>query len=83
MNAYKSLVEMKPGEEGTIVDIQAGMGLHRRLNAMRIVPGVRIRKIGGSFLGGPVTIQIGNARSALGYGMAAKVMVMCNGVPPR
>ena len=71
----KSLVEMKEGEEGIVADIQGGMGLSRRLDAMHITPGVHMRKIGGSFMRGPVTVQLGNARVALGFGMAARIIL--------
>ena len=79
MKTHKNLVEMQQGEEGIIVDIQGGRGLYQRLSAMCIRPGVRLRKLSGSFLRGPVTVQIGNARTALGYGMAAKIFLEVEG----
>ena len=73
MKRHKSLVEMKQGEIGVIVDICGGRALCQRLAAMCIIPGARLRKITRSFVKGPVTVQVGNARVALGFGMAAKI----------
>ena len=75
MHENKSLVELDQGQEGVIVSIHGGQTLCRRLKDMCIAPGARIRKISGSFLRGPVTVQIGNARAALGFGMAEKIVV--------
>ena len=75
MHENKSLVELDQGQEGIIVSIQGGRTLRRRLSDMCIAPGAKIRKISESFLGGPVTIQIGHARTALGFGMAEKIMI--------
>jgi ferrous iron transport protein A len=75
MPENKSLVELNQGREGVIVTIHGGQTLCRRLKDMCIAPGARIRKISGSLLRGPVTVQIGNARAALGFGMAEKIVV--------
>jgi len=75
MHKNKSLVELGQGQEGVIVSIHGGRAMCRRLSDMCIAPGAKIRKISGSFLRGPVTVQIGNARTALGFGMAEKIMV--------
>ena len=66
---------MKQGEVGTVTVVAGGFGLRRRLSAMCIIPGAHLKKISDSFLRGPVTVQIGNAQVALGFGMASKVLV--------
>ena len=78
MKSRKSLVEMKQGEEGVVVEVQGGMGLYRRLDAMGITQGSKLRKISNSFLRGPVTVQIGGARLALGFGMSQRVILEVN-----
>ncbi len=75
MNANKNLVEIEQGQEGIVIAIRGGRALCRRLSDMCIRPGTKIRKISKSFLGGPVTVQIGNARAALGFRMASKIIV--------
>jgi len=42
---------------------------------MGIRPGVLLEKISGQPFGGPVVVQVGNNRIALGFGMACKVQV--------
>jgi ferrous iron transport protein A len=51
------------------------IGLMRRLEAMGIRPGVIITKISDHFLHGPVIIEVGRTQLAIGYGMAAKILV--------
>ena len=75
MKVSKSLVEMGMGREGAVVEIQGGFGLTRRLEAMGIRPGVRLAKTSGPYLRGPVTVRVGNAQMALGFGMASRVFV--------
>ena len=75
MKTLKSLIDMRTGQIGRVSAVLAGRGLCSRLDAMQIIPGTMLRKISGSFLRGPVTVQVGNARVALGFGMAAKVML--------
>jgi len=71
----KSLAEMRPGEEGVLVDLQGGFGMVRRLDGLGLRPGKGIRKINAQFLRGPVVISLDNRRVALGYGMARRVIV--------
>ena len=46
-----------------------------RLNALGIRPGQRITKVSSTPMRGPVTIKIGNAQVAIGFGMANKIIV--------
>ena len=70
-----TVARMKSGERGTVLTIQGGHGLARRLHALGVRPGKRVRKVGSMFMRGPVTIQIDNTQIALGFGMADKVVV--------
>jgi len=58
-----------------VFQIQGGRGLINRLNALGIRPGQRVTKVGSTFMRGPVTIQVGNAQVAIGFGMANKIIV--------
>lgn len=75
MKVSRSLVEMGMGQEGVVVEIQGGLGLTRRLEAMGIRPGVNLAKTSGPYLRGPVTVRLGNAQVALGFGMASRAIV--------
>ncbi|MBN2534577.1 MAG: ferrous iron transport protein A [Spirochaetales bacterium] len=50
-------------------------GLMQRLEAMGIRPGIIITKISNHFLRGPVIIEVGRTQLAIGYGMAARILV--------
>ena len=69
------LNRMEAGQSGIVVQIQGGRGLTNRLSALGIRPGQRITKVSSMFMRGPVTIQVGNAQVAIGFGMASKIIV--------
>ena len=58
-----------------IVGIHGGRGTIQRLSAMGIVQGGIIEVVYNPGRG-PIIIQIGNTRFALGYGMARRVFVV-------
>ena len=70
-----TLRRMPAGQSGVVVQIQGGYGLINRLNALGIRPGQRITKVGSMFMRGPVTVQLGGAQVAIGFGMAGKIVV--------
>ena len=70
-----ALNELKSNESGTIREIQGGVALIRRLGALGIIPGQRIKKISSMFSRGPVTVQVNRSQIALGFGMASKILV--------
>jgi len=66
---------MRSGQSGTVIQIQGGHGVVRRLNALGIVPGKRITKISSMLMRGPVTVEVDRVRIAIGFGMVSKIMV--------
>jgi len=66
---------MQPGQSGIVFQIQGGHRLIDRLNALGIRPGQKIIKTGSTLMRGPVTIKVGNAQVAIGFGMANKIIV--------
>lgn len=70
-----TLRQMQIGQSGIVFQIQGGRGLINRLNALGIRPGQRVTKVGSTFMRGPVTIQVGTAQVAIGFGMANKIIV--------
>ena len=62
------------GEAGRVVEIRAGRGLTRRLIAMGIAPGMKVRVLKSSGPG-PILVEVGQTRIALGRGVAMKVIV--------
>lgn len=68
------LAMARSGEVVTLVAINAGFGLRRRLADMGLSPGVSLRVI-QSQMPGPVIIELRGSRLALGRGMAQRIMV--------
>ena len=66
---------MRNGQRGEVIEIIGGRGMINRLGTLGIRPGLRITKIGSMFMRGPVTVQVGNAQVAIGFGMANRVII--------
>jgi len=47
----------------------------RRLEALGIRPGMKVTKISSMLFRGPVTLRVGNAQVAIGFGMANRIIV--------
>lgn len=69
------LTQMEPGESGVVTDMQGGFGMTNRIQSMGIRPGKNVTKISSHFWRGPQTMQVGNAKIAIGFGMAKKIFV--------
>ena len=69
------LSDLQPGVEATVVTIQGGHGLRRRLFSQGISEGRTLRKVSSLAWGGPVVVRIDRAQVALGRGMANRVLV--------
>ncbi|MFW6282172.1 MAG: FeoA family protein [bacterium] len=76
--ARLTLNQLNKGENGEVINFNGGQGLVNKLNALGVRIGKEITKISNSFIGGPVTVQIDNAKIAIGYGMATKIIVEVN-----
>lgn len=91
MNQHSQITvsQMRAGQSGRVVQILEGHGHHRdrghghgfvdRLHSLGIRPGTRITKVSAMFMRGPVTLQVGQAQVAIGYGMAGKILVEVEG----
>jgi len=66
---------MRTGESGTIQELEGGHGFLRRVQGMGIRPGKKITKVSSHFWRGPQTVEVGNSRFAIGFGMAKKILV--------
>ena len=69
------LTQLNQGQTAVIIDIRGGYGLSRRLEIMGIKSGVTITKVSSQLMRGPITVQVGNSRIAIGFGMARKIIV--------
>ena len=70
-----TLVEMRRGQKGTVLQIKGGRGLVNRLNALGILPGKKVTKVSAMLMKGPVTIEVDRVQLAIGFGMAKKIIV--------
>jgi ferrous iron transport protein A len=74
-----SLVQMRPGQKGKIVEINGGYGLAQKLDALGIGTGKEITKVSGQLMRGPVLLQHNNTQAAVGFGMASRILVEVHG----
>ncbi len=74
-----SLVQMRAGQKGKIVEIDGGFGLAQKLDALGIRTGREITKVSGQLMRGPVLLQHNNTQAAVGFGMASRIFVEVHG----
>ncbi|MDD2585435.1 MAG: FeoA family protein [Syntrophomonadaceae bacterium] len=67
--------DMYPGQKGNVETIMKGSSALRRLFELGIVPGAQIQVINRHPFHGPVIVQIGNSRIAIGRNIASTVKV--------
>ncbi|MFW5897181.1 MAG: FeoA family protein, partial [Bacillota bacterium] len=60
---------------GQVVDVRGGRTFCSKLDAMGVHQGRKLSKMGGSVLGGPVTVKINGCVVAIGQGMAERILL--------
>jgi ferrous iron transport protein A len=70
-----TLAQMQNSQSGVVIEIQGGCGVVDRLSTLNIRPSRRITKVSSMLVRGPITIQVGSAQVAIGFGMAKKIIV--------
>ena len=71
----KNLIQVDKGKNIRVVKIEGGREFRERAESMGLRVGVSIKKVSAQVMNGPITIQIGNSKVALGRGMAKKIWV--------
>jgi ferrous iron transport protein A len=69
------LTELDGGKEGRVVEISGGRAIRQKLDALGIRTGMKIKKINSQILRGPVLVQSGNTKIAIGCGMAGRIII--------
>ena len=70
-----SLVNMRPGQSGILVEFLGGHGMVRRLDALGLRLCKRVRKVSSMLMRGPIVVEVDGFQVAIGYGMAARMIV--------
>ncbi|EKD52248.1 MAG: hypothetical protein ACD_62C00075G0004 [uncultured bacterium] len=71
----KTLIDMKPGESGMVVEITGGPGCLKQLNNLGLNAGKIIHKIGAHLWRGPQIVKLGQIQIVVGHGIAQKIKV--------
>ncbi len=69
------LQDMKTGQSGIVIKINKGHAAERRLFEMGLVPGTKVQVLSRHPFKGPLLLQVGHSRLALGQGIAKIVEV--------
>ena len=69
------LTDLKNGETATIAEVLGGCGIKNRLRALGIMPGVKVKRVSGTFSHGPLVLHVCGSQTALGFGICCKVIV--------
>ena len=71
----KKITELRSKEFAKVISIEGGQNFKEKLNTLGIRKNIKIKKVSGSFLGGPIVIKINLMEIAIGWRMADKVLV--------
>jgi ferrous iron transport protein A len=71
----KDLTQLTKGKIAQVVEINGGHEFKEKVDAIGLRVGSKIIKLSAQMMKGPVTIQIGNTKLAIGHGMAKKIFV--------
>jgi ferrous iron transport protein A len=69
------LTNMRDGQAGTIISIDAGKKATKRLADLGLIPGKDIKILRKTLFSGPVEIRVSGSRLAIGRGLASKIVV--------
>ena len=69
-----ALIDLKEGQTGIIVSVFGGRRASLRLTDMGLTPGTEIKMVRNGRLC-PVEISVRGSKLAIGYGIAAKILV--------
>ncbi len=70
-----TLHTMKQGQVATITNLTGGSNFIIKAESLGIRVGLEIKVISVQMLRGPITIQVGHTKIAIGQGMASKIGV--------
>lgn len=70
-----TIVTMKPGESGIVVDVGGGRRMIERLAVLGIRPGKQVTKVSSMLLSGPVTVEVDRSQVAIGFRVASRILV--------
>ena len=70
-----TLTELKSGEKGIIEGIDGGISLKKRFESLNLREGKHVRKISSAPFHGPIVVEVGGCKIAIGRGMASKILV--------
>ena len=69
------LTDLDWGQRATIVRLEGGFGLQRKLRSRGVREGKMVTLLTGHPLRGPLVISIGGRQTAIGRGMASRIIV--------
>ncbi len=69
------LKDMRAGQRGRVINISKGHAAERRLFEIGLVPGASVEVVSRHPFKGPLLLQVGDTRLAVGQGIAEAVEV--------
>lgn len=70
-----TLDKLAAGETAVVVGLGGGRGMMRKLDAMGVRPGKKVRMLSSQFMAGPITVLVDGRQVAMGRGIARRVQV--------
>ena len=71
----QNLLQTSKGKVIQIIKIEGGKSFQDKAESLGLRIGVKVNKLSTQVMSGPITLQVGNSKIALGRGMAQKIFV--------
>ncbi|MCG7848035.1 MAG: ferrous iron transport protein A [ANME-2 cluster archaeon] len=71
----QTLANLQPKQKATILRLEGGFGFQKNVRSRGILEGKILEVITRQPVGGPIVISIENKKTAIGRGMAMKIIV--------
>ncbi|MCD6381977.1 MAG: ferrous iron transport protein A [Candidatus Aenigmarchaeota archaeon] len=75
MGKIISLLDLKSGETGKVVELRGGPMFQRKVRIIGIREGHPLRVVSIQPIGGPVTVEVSRTKVTIGRGMAQRIFV--------
>jgi ferrous iron transport protein A len=70
-----SLIQIVKGKSVQVAKIEGGKNFQSKAESLGLRVGVTVKKLSTQVMRGPITLQVGSSKVAIGRGMAKKILV--------
>jgi len=70
-----NLIQVTKGKSIQVAKIEGGKSFRSKAESLGLRVGVKVKKLSTQVMSGPIMLQVGSSKVAIGRGMAKKILV--------